>query len=553
MNTVSITVQGQAPMIVAKGTLVSQVLPPVCSNEQRVLGAIVNNMVVSLTTPLYVDATVEPLTFSDSYGWSVYRNTLCFLLAKACHELNPAIDCRVRNSLGSGFYCTLEEPDGDKPDTPEMIAALKKAMDELIRQDLPITMESISYESAVNLFKKTGQRDKLNLLEHRNPPLVVLSQCGGFSEISQHPLLPRLGLIHKFDLTPFEDGFLLRVPESARPDTLPQLPSAMEIFQVYRKHIAWGRAIGISTVGDLNRAIASHRAEDFVRTVEALHDKRLGEIADQIAARPKVKLVLVAGPSSAGKTTFAMRLCTHLRVNGLKPLLISTDNYFVGDARNPRDKEGNLDYEHLDAVDRPRLNSDMRRLMQGEAVRMRSFDFAKHDGFDQPFETRMDDNGIIVMEGIHSLNPDLTPDILPEEKFLIYINTLTQLGVDCSNRISTTDNRLVRRLVRDFHFRKRDPVDTLRMWQSVGRGERRWIYPFQHLADAVFNSALDYELAVLKPTATILLNQIKPWHREYLVARRLSGMLHNFSTLAADVVPGDSILRETIGGSQLNY
>jgi uridine kinase len=242
-----------------------------------------------------------------------------------------------------------------------------------------------------------------------------------------------------------------------------------------------------------------------------------------------------------------------VRVSGLNPLLISTDNYFLGDELNPKDDQGNLDYEHIEAMDLPRLNSDLSRLMKGEAVKMRSFNFKTKSGFDQDQYTRLFPNGIIVMEGIHSLNPRLTADVPREEKFLIYLNTLTQLGIDSSNRISTNDTRIIRRLVRDYQQRNRSALQTLRLWKSVARGEQRWIYPFQNLADAVFNSALDYELAVLKPFASPLLNQVKSWDPEYIEARRLSGMLHNFSALSPNVVPSDSILRETIGNSILEY
>jgi len=554
MNAVTVTIDGQAPVVVSVGTRVGEVLPSVNAQGLPVLAAIANNMVVSLFAPLLTDVSLKPLTISDEHGWTVYRNSLCFLLAKTAHELYPGLECRVRNSVGPGLYCTVAWPDLSSRALAEHVRRMKDAMVVAVRQDLPITVETVSYEAAVKLFREAGQIDKLNLLAHRNPPIVNLMRCGSFRELSQDALVSRTGVLDLFDLIPHAEGFVLNVPASAKPRELASLPTFEYLFDVYREHIEWGKIVGITTVGQLNQAILEKRADDFIHTVEALHDKKLARIADQISQRaPQPRLVLVAGPSSAGKTTFSKRLVTHLRVNGCKPLLISTDNYFVGDELNPRDASGKLDYEHIEAMDLKRLNSDLLRLLQGEPVRMRGFDFIAKQGFDHDEPTRLPPDGIIVMEGIHCLNPRLTSDVPRENKFLIYINALTQLGVDSSNRISTNDTRVIRRIVRDHKYRGRPALETLRRWKSVMRGERRWIYPFQHLADAVFNSALDYELAVLKPMATPLLNQIKPWDEEYIEARRLSGFLHNFSPLSADVVPGDSILRESIGGSQLTY
>lgn len=554
MHAITVTVKGRAPMIVSAGTRISELLPSVDEKGFPVLGAIVNNMVVSLFVPLITDATIAPLTIGDEHGWAIYRTSLCFLIAKTAHELFPGLECRVRNSVGSGLYCTVAWPDLSPDKVKENVKQLKNAMLATIRQDLPITSETVSYEAAYNLFQKAGQADKLNLLAHRNPPIVCLTRCDQFLELSQDALVARTGVLDLFELIPHGQGFVLNVPSSAKPRDLQPLPPFEYLFEVYKEHIEWGKIVGITTVGQLNQAVIEKRADDFIHTVEALHDKKLARIADQITMgdRP-IRLVLVSGPSSAGKTTFSKRLVTHLRVNGCKPLLISTDSYFVGDELNPRDAEGKLDYEHIESMDLKRLNDDLLRLLGGEPVRMRAFDFKTKQGYDQKEETRLPPNGVIVMEGIHCLNPRLTSDIPRTDKFLIYINALTQLGIDSSNRISTNDTRIIRRMVRDHQFRNRTAIDTLRMWKSVMRGERRWIYPFQHLADAVFNSALDYELAVLKPMATPLLNQIKPWDEAYLEARRLSGFLHNFSPLSSDVVPGDSILREYIGGSQLKY
>ncbi len=554
MHVVTVTVKGQAPRVVSAGTRISELLPSVAANGHPVLGAVANNMVSSLYVPLITDASLEPLTIMDERGWAIYRTSVCFLMAKTAHELFPGCECRVRNSVGAGLYCTVAWPDVGAEALARQVGLLKEAMLATVRQDLPITTETASYESAVRLFEQTGQTDKLNLLAHRNPPVVWLTRCGDFLEISQDSLVARTGVLELFELIPHAEGFVLNVPSSAKPRELAPLPPFEYLFEVYREHIEWGRIVGITTVGQLNQAVLEKRSDDFIHTIEALHDKKLGRIADQITARESpVRLVLVAGPSSAGKTTFSKRLVTHLRVNGCKPLLLSTDNYFVGDELNPRDADGKLDYEHIESMDLARLNADLLALLRGEAVRMRAFDFRTKSGYDQEDETRLPAEGVIVMEGIHSLNPRLTADVPRESKFLIYINALTQLGVDSSNRISTNDTRIIRRIVRDHQFRGRPAIHTLRMWKSVMRGERRWIYPFQHLADAVFNSALDYELAVLKPMAAPLLNQIKPWDEAYIEARRLSGILHNFSSLAPDVVPGDSILREYIGNSQLKY
>jgi uridine kinase len=554
MHAITVTVKGREPQVVSTGTRVSELLSSVDEQGFPVLGAVVNNMVLPLFAPLITDATVSPLTILDEHGWAIYRASLCFLVAKTAHELFPGLECRVHNSVGAGLYWTVAWPDSTPQALEDNTRRLKAAMQATVRQDLPITAETVSYEAAVTLFRQTGQADKLNLLMHRNPPVVCLTRCGSFLGLSQEPLVSRTGVLDLFDLIPYAPGFVLNVPTSAKPKELLPLPPFEHLFQVYQEHIQWGQIVGITTVGQLNQAIMEKRVDDFVHTMEALHDKKLARIADQITERDHpTRLVLVAGPSSAGKTTFAKRLVTHLRVNGCKPLLISTDNYFVGDALNPRDADGRLDYEHIESMDLKRLNGDLLALMRGESVHMRGFDFKTRTGFDQTAETQLPSNGIIVMEGIHCLNPRLTADIARSDKFLIYVNALTQLGVDSDNRISTNDTRIIRRMVRDHQFRNRPAIETLRMWKSVVRGERRWIYPFQHLADAVFNSALDYELAVLKPIATLLLNQIKPWDEEYMEARRLSGFLHNFSSLAPDVVPGDSILREYIGGSQLKY
>ena len=518
-----------------------------------VLGAVCNNMVVSLAAPHFADPEVRPLTRADDYGFEIYRSSLVFLLAKCAEELAHGSVFRVRQSISQALYCTWAPPERGPARATGDIARLTTALRELVRADLPITAQPVPYKNAVEALGKLGRVDELNLLRHRNPPAVLLSCCGEFRSLHQTPLAPRTGVLDLWELSPADGGFILNVPPPEKPRKLRRVPATAPFFKIFRHQTAHRRVTGVETLGDLNQAILEKRFDVFVRTVEAMQTKDLAQIADKIAARGEVRLVLLAGPSSAGKTTTAHRLCTQLRVVGLRPLLLSTDDYFVGDARNPRDAEGNLDYETVKAVDDVRLAADLEGLFAGKAVHLRKFDFLKHDGYDAKETTRLPSDGVVVLEGIHALNPSLTAALPDNVKFRVYLNALTQLVVDSCNRISTTDTRLLRRLVRDFHFRGMSPLDTFRLWPNVVAGERKWIYPYQAKADAVFNSALDYELAVLKPYANELLNQVKPWDAAFAEARRLSGILHNVSPAPADCVPGDSILRETIGGSQLTY
>lgn len=549
---ITFTLSDQQHVQVAHGAPLCAALPEKV-NGLPVLAALLNNDVVPLNAPALLDGTLRPLTLADENGWQVYRRTLCFLLAKVLCEQFPETTCQVRQSFGhNALYWSWDVPAEERE---AKVAALRAGLAELIERDEPICHHLTGYEQMISLFKARGQEDKVNLLAHRNPPYLSLATCGNFYDLPQGALAVRSGVIRLFDLVPLRDGFVLEFPSVQTPYELDPMPPFDFLFDVYAEHLRWGEIIGIRTVGELNMAIANGSVTDVINTVEALHEKRLASIADMIAARqPRPHIVLIAGPSSAGKTTSAMRLCTHLRVIGLRPTLISTDNYFVGDARNPRDAQGNLDYEHLDAVDRKRLNADILRLLNGETIPLRKFDFHKHEGYDSDESLALDrQSGVLVIEGIHSLNPDLTPNIPREEKFLIYVNVLTQLAIDRHNRVSTIDNRLLRRMVRDGQFRGRSPKETLRLWLSVRAGEERWIFPFQHYADAVFNTSLDYEIAVLKTLASPLLNQIKPSDPEFVIARRLSCFLQNFASMPMADVPTNSILREYLGASRLRY
>ena len=555
MRNILITVEGQAAEKKKAGTPVRELLPAKLPNGLDVVAALVNNEVVALNHALVVNARIAPLTLADNDGWRVYRWSLGFLLAMAMRKLSPAASFRLRHSLGNGLFCSVDWPAAEAvAPRAARVAQIEQAMRDLVARNLPIEPELQSYEDALRLFEEAGQPDTLNLLRHRNPPHVAMLRCEAFIDLAHEPIVHRTGLLSLFQLVPYETGFVLDMPAVGAPDRVAPFEPQPHLFHVYQEHAAWGRILGVTTVGQLNETIVKREIDDIIQTAEALHEKKLAAIAASITSRkPTVRLVLAAGPSSSGKTTFAMRLVSHLRVNGLRPVVISTDDYFVGDVLNPRDEQGNLDYEHIESMDLARLNRDLLDLLDGREAHLRTFDFRTKTGKDRLQATRLGAQDVIIMEGIHCLNPQLTQDVPRAVKFLIYVSALTQLGIDRHNRISTTDNRLIRRLVRDDQYRGHPAIHTLLRWASVQRGEKRWIFPYQHLADATFNSALDYELAVLKPFAVPLLNQIKPSQPEYAEARRLTGFLHNFLAIPPASVPGNSILREYIGGSQLKY
>ena len=555
MRKINVTLEnptGAEPIQIEAGTPLREILPETAGNGLPVLAALMNNDVVSLFEPVHVNATIRPLTLDDDHGWRVYRWSLCFLLANAAHEAAPELEIRVRHAFGTGLFCTIE---GDKPfDRDEIVERLYRKMREYVQADVRIERTVLGYEECLDAFKEAHEEDKLYLLRHRNPPTVAVADCDGYIGLLQEPMVDHAGLLQTFALSPYEEGFVLRLPFKYAPHDLAPLKGPKHLAQIFREHIRWGEILGVTTASELNQIVMRNEIDEFIRVAEALHDKKLADIASQIAERsPAVRLILLAGPSSSGKTTSAKRITTHLRVLGLRPFLISTDDYFVGDERNPRDENGKLDYEHIHAMDLDLLNDNLLGLLAGEEVEMPRFDFKTHNPFPERVKARLAPGQVIIMEGIHCLNPELTARIPREQKFLIYISALTQLAIDRCCRVSTTDNRLLRRLVRDNQFRGRPAVESLRLWPSVRRGESRWIFPFQDLADATFNSALDYELGVLKPYAYALLNTVKPSMPEYAEARRLTAMLQNFTTIPQDAVPGDSILRECIGGSQLSY
>lgn len=519
------------------------------------LGALVNNEVSSLSYPLTTDSKLSFLTAADSHGIRIYRNSISFILAKAVSELFPAAQFSVEHSFGTGLYCSFEAHRGkvaDKRTGRKQVAEIERRMRQIVKQNLPIRRRKLSFEQAAEQFRRTGQYDKLNLLRFRNPPRIVIHTCGGFSDLGHSPLAQGTGALGVFRLVHYRSGFVLQLPDREAPACVAPFIDQPQLFHILQEHKDWGRILNVTTVGRLNEIIAGGEISEFIRVAEALHEKKTAAIADQIVAR-RCRVILVAGPSSAGKTTFSKRLAVQLRVNGLRPRTISTDDYFFDEAHTPRDEEGKLDFEHIKAVDVVLFNQHLVKLLRGEEIEQIQFDFEKKQRRLSGTRLHLEDDELLIVEGIHGLNPRLTYMVPAGQKFRIYVSALTQLAIDSNNRISTTDNRLMRRMVRDKRFRGNSPLATLRMWPSVRKGEKTWVFPFQRQADVAFNSALDYELAVLKPLVEPLLLEIKPSDAEYAEARRLSAFLSNFLAVSDFEVPRTSILREYIGRSGFRY
>lgn len=516
------------------------------------IACLVNNEVCSLSYPLEVNSFVKFITMSSSLGMRVYRDSLAFLLAKAVSELFPKANFMVQHSLGTGLYCTFEA--GNKRMLRKNIADLESRMRELTDADLPVERRKIAFADAVEIFKTNGQIDKLNLLRFKNPQKVTMHFCGGFSDLAHAPLVSRTGMLPFFKLIPYSPGLVLQMPDKGKPGRVSRFRDQPHLFNIFQEHKEWGRILGLNTVGKLNEIISLGRIGDFIRIAEALQEKKIAQIADQILEhRNKVKIILVSGPSASGKTTFLKRLAIQLMVNGIRTVGLSLDNYYVDDADNPRDENGRPDYEHLNALDVELFNAHLLQLFKGDEVSLPMFDFQRKKRVLSGEIMKLENNQMLIVEGIHGLNPELTHMIPARNKFKIYISALTQLNIDSNNRIPTTDNRIMRRMIRDNLYRGNSALRTLRMWPSVRRGEKQWIFPHQKRANAVFNSALDYELAIIKPLVEPLLMEVKPADPEYAEARRLLGLLKFFLDAPKEDVPQTSILREFIGSSGFVY
>ncbi len=550
-HSIQVTLPGGESRVCGPETTVGDLLPArTAANGLPYLAALVNNDVCSLTFPLQVNSEVEFLTFADRHGDYVYRRSLAFLLAKAVRDLFPNCEFTVEHSIGNGYYCSFS-PCGKCAMTDTDLENLDAHMRELVKRDIPLIRKNIGFVEAHRMLEAAGQIDKLNLLRYRNPPRIVLFCCEDFSDIGHDVLAPSTGVLTDFRLLPYAQGLVLQFPEwvngQVKFTPFYKQPHLQKIFE---EHKRWGRTIDIRSIADLNQAVAEQRIWSIIHLCEVQQEKKLAQIADRIAdAKSRPRFVLIAGPSSSGKTTFSKRLEIHLRVNGLRCVRLEVDNYFHDRDRTPKKENGDYDFEHIDAVDLDLLNQHLLDLEAGQEVAIPTFNFKQGLKEFRGEKLKLDPDQIVILEGIHCLNPRLTHHVEEEHKFKIYISALTQLTLDDNNRISTTDLRLLRRMVRDYRTRGNSALRTLQMWRSVREGEKKWIFPFQKEADAAFNSALDFEPAVLKAYVRPLLSEVKPFDREYADARRLLAFLELVNSASAEHVPPTSLIREFIGGS----
>lgn len=513
-----------------------------------VVAAIVNDDLRELTFPIVMDARVRPVLMSDADGALIYRRSLTFLLEMAFADVFPNAKLTIDHSVSSGgYYCQVS---GRPPLSATEIALLQAHMQRLVEQDLPFERQEIPLQEAIQYFKERGYDDKVHLLSHRQKDYLTLYRLGERMDYHHGYMVPSTGYLRWFALHPTNGGFTLRFPRRRNPTELEPLDDYPKLLATFRQYGDLLKRLGIDTVGALNDAILAGRAQEIILVSEAMHEQRIASIARQIAERGGVRLVLISGPSSSGKTTFSRRLAVQLLALGISPFPLELDNYFVDRDATPRDEDGNLDFEALEAIDLPLLAEHLQQLVAGERVQLPRYNF-KTGKRETGQEVQLDRGQMLILEGIHGLNPGLIPSTLAKRAFRIYVSALTQLNLDRHNRVSTTDTRLVRRIVRDARERGYTAQQTIRRWEMVRRGEKRHIFPYQENADAMFNSALVYELAALKPLAEPLLRQVPHGTPEYIEAKRLLAFLEWFLPMPSELIPDNSIMREFLGGSVL--
>lgn len=516
----------------------------------QIILARVNGKLSELTKTLNEDASVEFITTGEKFGEESYKRSATLILTKAVADiLGKGTDLIVQFSVHKGYYCEIM---GHMPIQQDILDKIKDRMKEIVLNDYPISKKTVSPEEAAVFFNENGMEEKVKLLKYRRSSWVNLYLLEGIADYYYGYMAPSTGYIKKFDLIPYHDGFVMQMPTAQSPEILLPFKPSEKVFHVLKESTLWGERIGISNARELNELICKGDFLNLMLVSEALQEKNIADIAENIYQSGK-RIVLIAGPSSSGKTTFSHRLSVQLRAKGLKPHPIAVDDYFLDRDKTPRDEKGNYDFECLEALNVELFNRDMNKLLEGEKVELPTFNFLTGKSeYGKNHFLQIGKEDVLVIEGIHCLNDALTSLIPKEDKYRIYISALTQLNLDEHNRIPTTDGRLIRRIVRDAAKRGAEAADTIAMWYSVRRGEEENIFPYQENADVHFNSALVYELSVLKQFAEPLLFQIRPEQPEYEEAKRLLRFLDYFVSVTSEHIPKNSILREFIGGSYFN-
>lgn len=514
------------------------------------VSARVNNKVEGMHYRVYNSKDVEFLDMTSSSGSRAYTRTLFFVLCKAVQDIYPATDVVIDIPVSNGFYVDIRL---GRPVVDEDVNIIRRRMQEIIDARMPIRRFTVPTEEAVALFQEKGDVEKVKLLKTSGSIYTTYYKIGDYVDYYYGTLLTNTSQLYLFGLEKYYDGMLLRIPSLKNPDVLGEMTRQDKMFEIFKEHHRWQSILGIRTVGDFNQAIDANHATDIINISEALQEKKIAKIAEEIASHKGVKLVLLAGPSSSGKTTSCKRLSIQLAVNGLKPLQISLDDYFVDREKTPKDASGEYDYESIYALDLDLINEQFNALFRGEEVELPKYDFQSGKSKKSGNKLKMNDNNVLVVEGIHALNPELTAHIPQEQIFRVYASALTTILLDNHNYIPTTDNRLLRRIIRDYKYRGVSAQETIHRWPSVRAGENKWIFPFQENADAMLNTAMLYELAVIKTQAEPLLQQVPENCVEYAEAYRLLKFLKYFKGIPYNNLPPTSLLREFLGGSSFHY
>nr|WP_294830803.1 nucleoside kinase [Prevotella sp.] len=514
------------------------------------VSARVNNKVEGMHYRVYNSKDVEFLDMTSASGSRAYTRTLFFVLCKAVQDIYPNTDVVIDIPVSNGFYVDIRL---GRPVVDEDVNILRRRMQEIIDSKMPIRRFTVPTEEAIALFQEKGDVEKVKLLRTSGSIYTTYYKIGEYVDYYYGTLLTNTSQLYLFGLEKYYDGMLLRIPSVSNPDVLGEMTRQDKMFDIFKEHHRWQEILGIRTVGDFNQAIDVGHTTDIINISEALQEKKLAKIAEEIASREGVKLVLLAGPSSSGKTTSCKRLSIQLAVNGLKPLQISLDDYFVDRDKTPKDENGDFDFESIYALNLDLLNEQFNALFRGEEVELPKYDFPSGKSVKSGKKLKLEPNNVLVVEGIHALNPELTAHVPEEQIFRVYASALTTILLDNHNYIPTTDNRLLRRIIRDYKYRGVSAQETIRRWPSVRSGENKWIFPFQENADAMLNTAMLYELSVLKMQAEPLLQQVPENCEEFAEAYRLLKFLKYFKGIPYNNLPPTSLLREFLGGSSFHY